>query len=401
MLTCVAAGLFACPACQQQSPSIMPDTMAPIESSAELFEPWKGATARPVLAGLEAHTLHSYFGISPESPDERSVLLFRSSRADAHVGEVVIVDRVTGEPTTLATDVECEDGHRQANQQWTCGGRYVVFMALVDGEFQIERVDTKDLSRTTLARGRQLGWGQPGLEVVPLYGPHWKVTPHQDIELLNVRTGEIRTLVTAKEVVGAYPDYVRNTFGGGAISLFFPQMSPNGERVYFKMASPRDGDMRSEKASVRDGLFVYDIATSKLLGKNEFWGHPSWFSDSHHIQSCQFVTDTDTMEVRTLPNIPMPFGGVHASRSPDRQLIVTDISKKDYLNPRNHWTIWLIDPRNGAHETLHITNVEGDGTTSWRPTHPHPAFNARGNRIYFNVVGKPWTSLHVIERKEN
>lgn len=389
-------------ACRMQplTPS-MTDRLDPSPAADGLFQPWRGVDARPVLAGLDAHSLHSYFAISPESPDERSVLLFRSSRADAHVGDIVIVDRVTHQATTLARDIECEDGHRQANQQWTSGGRYVVFMAWVDGDFQVERVDTRDLSRTVLARGRQLGWGQPGLDVVPLYGPHWKLTPYQDIELLDVRTGEIRTLVAARQVVEAHADYVASKFGAGAISLFFPQMSPDGSRVYFKMASPREGGMRSEKASVRDGLFVYDIARGKLLGRNDFWGHPAWYSDSRQIQSCQFVTDTDTMQVRALPNIPMPFGGVHASPNVDRTLVVTDISKKDYLTPRNHWTIWLIDPRTGAHETLHIAGVEGDGTTSWRPAHPHPAFNARGNRIYFNVIAKPWTSLHVIERKEN
>jgi hypothetical protein len=106
------------------------------------------------------------------------------------------------------------------------------------------------------------------------------------------------------------------------------------------------------------------------------------------------------MEVRTLPNIRMPFGGVHASPSPDGRLVVTDISKKDYLNPRNNWTIWMLDPADGRYETLHVAHVEGDGTTSWRPIHPHPAFNARGNRVYLNVIGKPWTTLHVIERNE-
>ena len=81
-------------------------------------------------------------------------------------------------------------------------------------------------------------------------------------------------------------------------------------------------------------------------------------------------------------------------------MVVTDISKKDYLNPRNNWTIWMIDPADGRHETLHVASVEGDGTTSWRPIHPHPSLNAKGNRIYFNVIGQPWTTLHVIEQNE-
>jgi hypothetical protein len=358
---------------------------------------WRGATVRPILPNVDGHTLHSYFGISPESPDEKSVLLFRSSRADGQAGDVVSVDRVSGAVTVLAEAVECEDGHRQANQQWVCNGRYVMYMAMRNGTFEVVRVDTQDLSRKTHATCRQLGWGQPGSEVVPLYGFHWNPGEHRDVELLNVRTGEIRTLITAKQVVADHRAWIEKTFGGTDVSLFFPQMSPDGKRIYFKMSSPRDGQMRSEKASAREGLFVYDM-TGKNLGRNDFWGHPTWFSDSRRIQSCQFVTDTDTMQIHTLPNIPMPFGGVHASPSPDGSLVVTDISKKDYLNPRNNWTIWLIDPRDGRHETLNIAPVTGDGTTSWRPAHPHPAFNARGNRIYFNRIDQPWSTLHVIER---
>jgi len=363
------------------------------------LQKWRGSAIRPVLPDVAAHTLHSYFGISPESPDEASVLLFRSSRPDAQFGDVVSVDRQTGQATTLAECVECEDGHRQANQQWTCNGRYVMYMAMRNGTFEVVRVDTRDLSQTTLACGRQLGWGQPGLDVVPLYGQHWNPGNHRDLELLDVRTGEIRTVVSAKQAAVEHRDFIERKLNGSHdISLFFPQISPDGKRVYAKMSSPRDGKMRSEGASAREGLFVYDTATGKCLGAQDMWGHPTWFNDSRHIQNCQWVTDTDTMQVHTLPNIPMPFGGVHAIPSPDGRVVVTDISKKDYLNPRNNWTIWMIDPKDGRHETLHVTDVEGDGTTSWRPAHPHPAFNARGNRIYFNAVSRPWTTLHVIER---
>jgi hypothetical protein len=376
---------------KMKTSSVQPDVLAP----------WRGAVARPVLSNVAGHTLHSYFGISPESPDEKSVLLFRSSREDGQLGDIVMVDRATGQTTTLAEAVETEDGHRQANQQWTCGGRYVAYMSLRDGQWDVIRVDTQNLSRKTLATGRQLGWGQPNLDVIPLYGTHWNPGEHRDFELLNVRTGEIRTIVTVEQVVAEHRQYLEKTFGGTNVSLFFPQMSPDGKRAFFKMSSPRDGQMRSENASLRDGMFVYDLAAGRLLGKNDFWGHPAWFSDSRHVQSCQFVTDTDTMQVRTLPNIPMPFGGVHASPSPDGSLVVTDISKKDYLSPRNNWTIWMIDPTDGRHETMHVAPVTGDGTTSWRPTHPHPSFNACGNRVYFNVIGRLCSTLHVVERNDD
>ena len=120
--------------------------------------PWRdNLTIRPVLVNRQSHSLHTYFGVSPENPDERSVLLFTSTRPDAHVGEVAVVDRQSGRLRTLAAAVEVEDGHRQANQQWVCNGDFVVYMALVGDEWRVIRVNPKDLSSEVLAVGRQLG----------------------------------------------------------------------------------------------------------------------------------------------------------------------------------------------------------------------------------------------------
>ena len=361
---------------------------------------WRsGVNIRPILPDLQAHSLHSYFAISPESPDGRRVLLFTSDRPDGQVGQLVMVDRHTAQTTVLDPHVEVEDAHRQANQQWMCNGQAVVYMSLVGGQWQIIRINTQDLSRHVLAIDRQLGWGQPHLDVAPLYGLHWNPGKHRDLEMLNVATGRIGTVLTADRVIADHRAFAEKLQGGGdrPMSIFFPQLSPNGRRVFFKLAVPDDGLFRSPAASRRDGLLVYDLPEGRSRGVQQFWGHPAWYADSRHVQTCQFVVDTDTMHVDEIPNIPMPFGGVHTSPSPDGAMLVTDISKKDYLPQRNHWTILMIDPRDGHYDIMHIAPAPGDGTTSWRPVHPHPAFTRDGRRVYFNVPQAHWTTLHVME----
>ena len=64
----------------------------------DALEAWRGGVRiRPVLLGAAGHSLHSYFNISPESPDGRWVLMFTSTRPDAQVGKIVVVERETGE----------------------------------------------------------------------------------------------------------------------------------------------------------------------------------------------------------------------------------------------------------------------------------------------------------------
>lgn len=55
------------------------------------------------------------------------------------------------------------------------------------------------------------------------------------------------------------------------------------------------------------------------------------------------------------------------------------------------------DISSGRYEVLHrFDNTQG--ATSWRRSHPHPAFSHDGRRIYFNVGDGEWTRLFVAER---
>ena len=134
-----------------------------------------------------------------------------------------------------------------------------------------------------LAKGLLTGWGQPNSNTVPLYGPHWNPGAHRDLELLNVETGEIHTALKVDAVKTAYPDWFAKSFGGKPASIFFPILSPDLTRVFFKMATAGNGDPRSKEASARQGLVCYSLARQQFLFLRPEWGHPSWHPDKKTI----------------------------------------------------------------------------------------------------------------------
>jgi Tol biopolymer transport system component len=354
---------------------------------------------KPVLEDAACHSIHAYFNTSPESPDGRYVLLFRSTAPDAHEGEVCVLDRGTGSVTVLAQRVTTEDAHRAACQQWTQGGRDVVFHDVRDGRWVVAAAEVASGRQRVLAEGRQLGWGQPGGETVTLYGPHWNPGEYRNLELLNVRTGEIKTVLTADELRAAHGEWVQQQFGDRPVSIFFPILSPDQQRVFFKLAAPDGGGFRSPTGSRRLGLFCFDLAQRKFLPMYASWGHPAWHPDSRHVLnvwSQRLVKiDTTSGDVQRQANLPA-VPGAHPSFSPDGRLFVADVMLEAGSDGRSPWGVLVGDFQAGETALVHrFDNTRG--AASWRRSHPHPVFSPDGRRIYFNVSADAWTRLYVAE----
>lgn len=354
--------------------------------------PWRqGVQIQPVSPEANGHTIHSYFNTCPESPDGSTVLFFASSARDGHHGEIRIRDRATGTERTLAKDLYVEDAHRVACQQWVSNGRRVVFHSERDGEWIVSAIDVANGQVRDLARGWLSGWGQPKADIVPLYGPHWNPGPHRDLELLNVETGEIRTVLKADDVK---PGWLTKAFGDKPASIFFPVLSPDLQRVFFKMAMPAGGDPRSSAASKRLGLVCYHIGEQRFLYDSSRWGHPAWHPDSRTIVETSYhLFDSNTGKSQRLPDLPAPRGD-HPSASPDGKLIVTDTTMDAFGGSAKEWGIIVADARGKDYVVLHKFD-NSRGATSWRRSHPHPVFSPDGRRIYFNVSSGDWTQLHV------
>jgi hypothetical protein len=392
-------------------PNVTPSAPPVILSAAKdpsSLAAWQDDVRVRRVSRVEArHAIHAYYTATPESPDGRRALYYASSTREAHAGELIVVDRSTGEERTLVSGLSTEDSHRAACQQWVAGGRYVVYHDVGGAAEQwvICRADAATGETRVLARDRQLGWGQPDADLVPIYGPHWDPAAHRDLDLLNVLTGEIETVLTAAEVRAAYPALIAEEFGdaagvaGGPISIFFPALSPDLSKVFFKIASPLGGHFRSTQASKRALLICYSLAERRFLFADKKWGHPAWRPGSRAILDVpNVVIDVETGERRAVPHV-LRFPGSHPSWHPGGTLYATDVAL-DRMPGMNaapgEWGIALVDSETGAW-TLIDRFDESRGAASWRRCHPHPVFSPDGQRLYYTTSDTEWSRLRVAE----
>ncbi|HWB85950.1 MAG TPA: twin-arginine translocation signal domain-containing protein [Bryobacteraceae bacterium] len=371
--------------------------------------PWKsGVRIHPVSSIPGRHTIHTYFNVSPETVDGRRVLYYTSVTPEGYTGEIRMQERATGKETVLVRNLECEDAHRVACQQWVSNDRRVVFHDLRNGEVVVVTVDVKTLKQRVLAKHRMVSWGTQDGDLVPIYGVHFQPDQYTDVELLNVESGEIRTLVTAKQVRAAYPQQIRELYADHQISTPFGTLSPDQKLIFFKLStmSPGykplpEGHLRWPHAyeSDREGLVCFDIEHRKLLFFKRNWGHPSWDSRSTTILNMpNLLIDGRTGQEHPIPNLPK-FPGQHLSFSPDGKLFVTDTQLTPFGGAKGEWGIAVCDVRGG--DWTMLARFRGDqGATTWRKNHPHPAFSPDGNRIYYNVNSGKYTQLYVAERSQ-
>ena len=256
----------------------------------------------------------------------------------------------------------------------------------------ISAVEVATGERRELCEGRQLGWGRADLDFVPLHGLHWAPGEHRDLELLDVRSGEITVAVRLEDAAGVATAELRERLGGEAASIFFPVVSPDGRRVIFKLSRPDSGVFRDPRASRREGLFAWDLAEGRMLHVRDAWGHPAWHPDSRRvITTPSMAIDVETGSERTIEGLE-PLRGSHPSFSPDGRVLVSD-----FADEAGRWGVAVAGPDAPRWRVLHLAAAPGPGTASWRPPHPHPALSAEGRRVYLNVNLGAWCVCHVAE----
>lgn len=363
---------------------------------------WRsGVNISPVAAPAARHTIHSYYLTNPESPDGTRVLFFVSTTPDAHRGDLVVRERATGKETVIARNLDTEDAHRAACQQWISHGRRVAYHDVKNGRWSVHVVDLATGADRVLAEDRQLCFGRAIDDQLPIYGCHWNPGPHRNLEFVNAATGEIRTVMTIADVEKRYGPWLAKEFGGRPTSIFFPHISPDGQRVFFKMSAPGpDGaanNFRSPRASNRQGTVVFDLVKREPVFMREQWGHPGWFPDSRHLIEAS-NTRIDTTAGGPAVKIPdlLHQGGDHPSVSPDGKLFVKDGPLTNIGGAPGEWGVTVCDIRGRSFQIL-LRFQNDAGAKSWRKNHPHPIFSADGKRIYFNVNKGPWTQLMVAE----
>ena len=377
---------------------LLSSTLSIQAADADPLAPWQAKVKiRPVSGAAGRHSIHSYYVMSPESPDGKSVVFYVSSTANGQLGDIVVQDRESGSETVIAKGVHTEDAHRAACQQWISGGKRVAFHDVREGKWLVAVVDLETGKERILARDRQLAFGQPKGDDLPIYGCHWNPGEHRDLEFVNADTGEIKKIVTAAEVEKFQPDWVAKEFAGKPISIFFPVISPDSRKVFFKIAAGSGGDnYQSKAASHRQGIMAYDLDKQRLVFFRGQWGHPAWHPDSQHISEMgNLLFDTTAGSYAKIPNLPV-LRGCHPSISPDGKLQVQDGYLGELGDTPNQWGVIVCDIRGEHFQVLHRFD-NSQGAKSWRKNHPHPVFSPDGRRIYFNVNSGEWTQLFVAE----
>ena len=353
---------------------------------------------KPVLSVEGRHSIHTYYVTNPESPDGRHVLLFTSTHPAGYVGEVRIMERATGKETVLAENVHTEDAHRAACQQWLSGGKRVAFHEVIDKKWRVVVVDVATLEKKVVAEDHQVGFGRPEGDLLPMYGCHWNPGPYRDLEVWDATTGKTSTRAKISEVEAKYGEWLAKEFSGKQCSIFFPVISPDLKRVFFKIAAGNGGDdFMAKNASQRQGLVCYDFEKGACIWQHGKWGHPGWAPDSKHIFEMGNVNfDIQTGKYTKLKDVPN-LRGSHPSVSPDGKLMVTDGMTEPVGGKPNEWGIMVADMNGGKWKVLHSFE-QNRGAKSWRRNDPHPVFSADGKRIYYNTSDGQFTRLMVAER---
>lgn len=360
---------------------------------------WQGATKHPVAPDAARHSIHAYFNACPESPDGRHVLYYSSDAADGESGELRVLERATGREQVIARDLKVEDAHRAACQQWSVDGKFVLYHNLRDGRWSVHAVELDTGQDRVLVWDRQLGFGSARGRLAPVYGCHWNPGPHRDLELIDVVSGRLTVAVTAAEAVGRYGDWIERKLGSRDLTVFFPVMSPDETKVFFKPCVPGGGQsFRGMSVSKREGKMVYDLVRKEFLGVIDQWGHPSWSPDSAAIFEKGNYLQAPAA-TKPLPRFAPSCFSDHPVMSPDGQAFVTDadVSKRPFGRP-GAWAIGVGSTRRDEYVVVDVFD-NTQGARSWRRNHPHPVFSADGLRIYYNVNDGPWTRLMVAERK--
>lgn len=356
----------------------------------------------PVSSVPNRHTFHTYFNVSPESPDGQFVLFFASRDVTGEVGDLVIQDRRTGEERILATGLQTEDAHRGVCQQWVFGGRYVAYHEHIGPRWRVMAVTVQTGEKRLLAADAQLGFGtlfaNPNVPWVPIYGCHWNPGSLRDFVLVHVETGERRTVCTLEAITAALPsEWCRRTFGPeGPQSIFFPVLSHDGTRAFFKLSRGIGGeDWKSWGVSVREGKVVCDVAKGVILDFFEAWGHPSWHPSGRGIlEKGNVIQWIGSKGLGILPPIPTD----HPSFSPDGSLFVSDGKEdKETFEETGIRVVTIAESKPLGRSWQVFRGVDTRGATSWRRSHLHPVFSPDGKRVYFNVNDQEWTRLCVAD----
>ncbi|MCY7351733.1 MAG: hypothetical protein LH606_13870 [Cytophagaceae bacterium] len=384
--------------------------------SAHEFPAYSGQALVPVVKVSSGRTIHRFFDTSPLSPSGRYLALFRfpqetRSPQPGEVGEVILVDRQTGQERVVAQSRGWEM-QLGANVQWgrtdeelyfndvdtttwqafalqlnpltgqarRMGG--TVFMASPDGT----KLATYNLISS---RRAQAGYGVvvPKDRVVRNVGP----VEADGIDVVNTATGQAQRVVTIRRIYEkTVPSIAIANPQEFEYYCFQVKWNPQGTRLLTTMqwAPLTGGPRRRAVITMRpDGSDLRTAITPDQWAKGGH--HINWTPDGEHLSMNLNVDGKPGLEIITvrydgsdLKTVFSPGSGHPSFQTGGLPFMVTDAYPGELGLTEGSVPIRLMNVQTGTEQTLvsiFLSKAEGEFRID-----AHPAWDRSGRYVIFN-----------------
>ncbi len=391
------------------SPSLM-------AQSAQEFPPYSGPALVPVVRVSSGRVIHRFFDTSPLSPSGRYLALFRfpqevTSPKPGEVGEVILVDRKTGQERVVAQSRGWEM-QLGANVQWgktdedlyfndvdttnwsafairlnplTGASRRMggtVFMASMDGS----KLATYNLISS---RRAQVGYGVvvPDAKAPRNIGP----VATDGIDITNTSTGAVKRIVTIRDIYEkTVPKIAIANPQDYEYYCFQVKWNPQGTRLLTTLQwTPRTGgDRRRSVITMRpDGSDLRTAITPDQWAKGGH--HINWTPDGEHLSMNLNVDGKPGLEIITvrydgseMKTIFSPGSG-HPSLNPlGLPFMVTDAYPGELGTTDGTVPIRLMNVQSTKEQS--IVNIFLSKAGGEFRIDAHPAWDRSGRYVIFN-----------------
>ena len=332
---------------------------------AEVFQdPETRVTIRRLTRGPHHHK-HSYYTLSPWSPDGRRIV-FSSAAPGSEIGKVGLMDTDGGNVRVL-TDKALFNSHSGAYPMWHPDGRQIIFRPSGNdtAAYAFLNVDSRQVRFLT---ARHFRLSPDGRRIAYFEGP--------DLAVMNTDGGG-RRVIARQDVVSALSP-LQQEIRASPVRLKAPRWSPDGKELMVALTNEgNDSDGKRKPLTVKE-LYIVRADGSLIRRVVAFRHHAVWSPSGRHVLFVDkdgiCLIDKDGANRRVVCELAQG----HPTFNPQETLIVTDVFNGELKD-----SLALIDPNSGEYrKLLNCPRTVGPGRG--RVTHPHPVWSSDGRQILYD-----------------
>lgn len=346
--------------------------------------------------------IHRYYDVPCESPDGRRILYFAFDGSVPGPGSVIVADHDGGDPETAArAEGDCI-GHVGAQCTWLDDGT-IAFAPGGDGKTTTRILSLEDGSSRDVDGSIRSFHAPTRRAALLLCDPksdagEFSRQRRALLELLDMQSGERRTLLRIRQAIGVHPQ--RDRIDPATMNFQNCKFSPDGRTlsvvftnmIYRKQFGP-DGVLPVKS------LVLVDTDGTDVRYLGEFGHHPMWAPDGSYILAQNRASGENGQDLVAYPadgSEPYPllrdFTGVHTSLDSAMARVVTDA----YNCPRTgRASVLLYDlASRKADKIAEGAQTDVDHTTG---CHVHPQWSRDESRILFNMSDSGSPALYALD----